>query len=196
MTPEEFETLTGRPLASAAFDCHGASLQLVRALRAGGELLGLTSARVARGNATGMFSQHSWVVLGHDCYDRKTRILDPTLWCYEEKEPYVWEGTLADGVHHPHGAGSVWNYGRPPPPTGPKIELAVDPGEVARMFLEMAAPDGLDRRGWEVLLHGPVNNWPAREIIEAALDTPALTAILPVDIVGMVTDRNPGGLYW
>lgn len=26
-------------------------------------------------------------------------------------------------------------------------------------------------------------------------DTPALSAVVPIDRIGMLTDRNPGGLY-
>jgi hypothetical protein len=28
------------------------------------------------------------------------------------------------------------------------------------------------------------------------MDTEALRALIPVDIRGMLTDRNPNGLYW
>lgn len=38
-------------------------------------------------------------------------------------------------------------------------------------------------------------NWPAAEIIAAIDDTKALSALVPIDILGMLTDRNPSGLY-
>jgi hypothetical protein len=62
--------------------------------------------------------------------------------------------------------------------------------------MELAAPDGLDIRGWHVLAHSPVRGWPAAEIIGAMYDTPRLKMIPPIDIVGMLTDKNPNGLYW
>jgi hypothetical protein len=44
--------------------------------------------------------------------------------------------------------------------------------------------------------HAPVLGWPAGEIIEAVCDTPGLgEVIVPVDRIGMLTDRNPDGLY-
>jgi hypothetical protein len=40
-----------------------------------------------------------------------------------------------------------------------------------------------------------VEGWPAAEIIDAIYNTPELTTWVPIDIVGMLTDRNPKGLY-
>jgi hypothetical protein len=51
-----------------------------------------------------------------------------------------------------------------------------------------------DRQGWSVLAHAPVGGWPAGEIIDAMCES-GLDAVIPIDIVGMVTDRNPQGLY-
>lgn len=67
--------------------------------------------------------------------------------------------------------------------------------KLAREFLEMAAPQGLDRDGWHALAHAPVLGWPSDEIIAAMYRTPALKLLPPIDIVGMATDLNPGGLY-
>jgi hypothetical protein len=40
-----------------------------------------------------------------------------------------------------------------------------------------------------------MEGWPSSEIIAAMDDTDELRALVPIDILGMVTDRNPGGLY-
>lgn len=187
MSPDEFRDLTGRPLTDFAQDCHAAALSLARELGRG---------RVARGTCQGVGAQHSWFVDGDDCYDEHATLLDPVLWSYQNVEPYVWKGTQEDSPFHvPHGHGSIWQFGQPPLPLKPVIELAVDPGEDARHFLEFAAPRGLDLAGWSVLLHSPVEGWPAAEIVATAYDTPRLKSIIPIDIVGMLTDINPGGLY-
>ena len=41
----------------------------------------------------------------------------------------------------------------------------------------------------------PVEDWPAGEIFAAMDDTEGLKALVPIDKLGMLTDRNPGGLY-
>lgn len=122
MTPAEFEEAVGRPLVAFRFRCHEASLALVRS----GVLP--EGARVARGSCPGVGGQHSWVVLGGDCYDRKAQVIDPTLWCYDNAVREIWKGR-------------------------------------------------------------------ADEIIGAMYDDERLSALVPIDIVGMITDRNPGGLY-
>lgn len=54
----------------------------------------------------------------------------------------------------------------------------------------------LDRRAWHLLAsQAPVLGWPAAEIIAAMDDTEELSAFVPIDRLGMLTDRNPGGLY-
>jgi hypothetical protein len=45
------------------------------------------------------------------------------------------------------------------------------------------------------LLGSPVHGWPAAEIVAAIADTPSLAAYVPIDLLGMLTDRNPGKLY-
>ena len=43
--------------------------------------------------------------------------------------------------------------------------------------------------------HAPLNGWPFGEFIAAMDDTPDVTALVPIDLLGMYTDRNPSGLY-
>lgn len=176
------------PLDEWALQCHAASLKLVQH----GDL---GACRVARGGCTGVGGQHSWVVLGDDCYDDRAVIIDPTLWSYDITVQGVWVGTYRDGRHRPHGKGSIWNWGRPSYPTGEVIELT--PREPlsanAEIFLELLGP--LDYEGWCQLAHAPVGMWPAGEILAAIDDTEALTGRVPIDILGMITSRNPKGLY-
>ena len=173
------------PLDQWKHNCHGASLALVKSAIGG---------RVARGWCLGVMSQHSWVVLG-DCYDYKAVIIDPTLWSYDPKVKGVWVGTLAHGKHKPHGVGSIWAYGKPAPPVDAPIKLRPKKplSGNAQFFLALVGP--LDYRGWGTLANGPMEDWPAGEILAAMDDTPALSALVPVDKLGMLTDRNPGGLY-
>lgn len=177
------------PFERWAHQCHAVSLAIVRA----GFVPG---GRVARGTCTGVMSQHSWIVAGDDCYAADARIIDPTLWSYDSAVDGVWYGTARDGRHVPHGGtGSIWTYGKPTHAGGDTITLT--PAEPlsaeARRFLRMVEP--LDRTGWSVLLHAPVDGWPAGEIVAAASDTPALAALVPIDLLGMLTDRNPSGGY-
>lgn len=41
----------------------------------------------------------------------------------------------------------------------------------------------------------PTPGWPAAEIVAAMCETPNLQSLVSVDLAGMLTDRNPGGLY-
>jgi hypothetical protein len=42
-----------------------------------------------------------------------------------------------------------------------------------------------------------MTGWPAREVLEAFLDQhPTMAPLVPIDLVGMLTDRNPQELYW
>lgn len=180
--------MVGRPLESFAGDCHRASLALVRS-----GVFGRT--RVARGGTSGVPFQHSWVVLGWDCYDPAAEILDPTLWAYLGEPPQIWEGCADERPHVPHGAGSIWDYGRPRHAVDKPIELGCDNlSSAAADFLALLGP--LDYRGWSVLAHAPVGDWPAGEIITAMCQHPKLRMIPPINIVGMVTDLNPLSLYW
>jgi hypothetical protein len=123
-------------------------------------------------------------------------VVDITLWSYDPAAPVIYVAKASKRPHTPHGAGSIWQYGPPPEPVGPIIELAVDPGDAGRDFLRLAAPDGLDQRGWGVLAHAPVQGWPAKDTFTAMNATPKLSALIPIDILGMVTDVNPKELYF
>lgn len=190
VTVDEIEAVIGTKQETWAHNCHGVSLSIVQSGVFG-------PSRVARGWCRGVGGQHSWVILGMDCYDPDAQIIDATLWSYDETVEGVWTGTYGDGRHHPHGEGSIWQYGCPAPPTGKVIELTpLTPlSRRAADFLHMASPKGLDRTGWNVLAHAPVEGWPAAEIIAAMDNTPDLTHLVPIDILGMLTDRNPGGVY-
>jgi hypothetical protein len=182
------------PLDDWKYQCHSASVKLMRSGSFG-------TCRVARGSANGVAGQHSWLVLGDDCYAARAAIIDPTLWSYDSTVNGVWVGSYRDGRHTPHGKGSIWQWGRPDEAVGPVVELTPRQpfSRAARDFLDLLGP--LDFNGWVMLAHAPVEGWPAGEIIDALCDTPDPTtagtfeAYVPVDIVGMVTDRNPRGLY-
>lgn len=166
-----------------AGQCHAASLRIVRQ--------GVfPSARVARGTCPRVRSQHSWVVVGDDCYSSTALIVDPTM------EPgKVWFGCALDALHHPHGEGSIWAWGRPRRMGGPVIELTPKDqlSRDARAFLELLGP--LDLAGWRLLANAPVKGWPAGEIFAAMSDTEEMESWIPIDILGMTTLRNPGRLY-
>lgn len=177
------------PLEPYAHQCHAASLALVKS--------GLLPEdwRVARGTCIGVGGQHSWAT-GPDPYAKYAGVVDVTRWSYEDgAEPYVWKGTAEHGEYRPHGSGSIVDYGKPVSAGGEVIKLT--PSEPlsasARAFLRMVEP--LDLRGWQTLAHAPVGGWPAAEILAAMDDTKKLTALIPIDVLGMITDRNPGNLY-
>jgi len=189
-SPETLARVIGCPTAHWAGSCHSVSHALVRSGEFG-------RARVARGTAPGVGSQHSWIVLGDDCYDPEAVIVDPTIeWWQKLPDPEILVARAAILDHRPHGGGSIWEWGRPCGTGGPEIELADTSqlGEAARAFLHMLGP--LDRQGWAMLAHAPVGGWPAKEIITAMAQTEEISALVPVDITGMITDLNPRGLYW
>jgi hypothetical protein len=171
-------------------NCHAASLAIVRS--------GLLpkGARVARGLHPGaMPHQHSWVAVG-DPYTPDVMVVDATLWSYNGTEPSLLTGGSKELLYRPHGGqGNIWDYGRPAPATGKIIRLRADLSGEARRFLDLLEP-GLDIQGWRVLAHAPVAGWPAAEIIGAMYDDERLSPLVPIDVVGMITDRNPNGLYW
>lgn len=184
---EKIEEAIDIPQEEWRHNCHAVSLAIVKSDLTEGPR------RVARGTVDWVASQHSWVVLGNDCYDSDATIIDATLWSYRPEVPVVYIGTVDTYKHRPHGAGSIWTYGRPHEPTGKIIELGGALSREARDFLDMLGP--LDLDGWSVLLHAPVEGWPSKEIITAACANPKLRSFVPVDIEGMVTDNNPYGLY-
>lgn len=189
LSVEAVEARIGVPFVKWYHQCHSISLAMVKAKM-------FPEARVARGSCDTVRGQHSWVVLGTDVYDRDAQIVDPTLFSYDPTVNGIWTGTLADGRHRPHGHGSIWDFGRPPPATAdpvaltPKTPLSQD----AALFVDILGP--LDHHGWAYLVnHCPMGDWPAAEIIAAIDDTESLSMLIPIDILGMLTDRNPGGLY-
>lgn len=174
-------------------NCHGISLEVVRNRDKLGE--GWERARVARGFAKNVPSQHSWVVLGDDPYSHVVPVVDPTMWHYMQAPPSIWHGTNYR-MHAPHGSyGTIWDKGMPPHPEREVMELegADKLSEEARSFLDVLGP--MDLHGWMWLANAPVQGWPASEIIGAMYDDVRMRAFPPIDIVGMLTDRNPRGLY-
>lgn len=140
-------------------------------------------------------NQHSWVVLGENCYDPRAEILDPTLWSYDNaRSPLLLLTDMTRQTHQPHGSGSIFSAGMPSSRGGEPIELDQNAlGADARRFLALLEP--LDVQGWMQLVHSPVQGWPAGEIIAAAYADQRLRALVPIDILGMTTDLNPKGLY-
>lgn len=183
MTVEEFESAVGQPLTDFALNCHAASVKLVRSGAVG-------TSRVARGTCPGVGGQHSWVVLGNNCFDRSATVIDPTLWSYDSDVKGVWVGSASDRPHIPFGSGSIWNWSRPIWKGGPIIRLDAELSEPAAFFLRMVGP--LDREGWGLLAHCPVGDWPAAEILGAMYDDERVSQLVPIDIIGMATDRMPG----
>jgi hypothetical protein len=187
----------GVPPEHWANQCHKVSIRLLRTGAFG-------PGRVARGVAEGIGSQHSWIVLDWNVYDPEAVLVDPTRVATLRDRgadgagdmplitvDYAWKLT-----NRPHGKGSIWAYGRPQYPTGEVIELApsFELSKGALKFLEIMGP--LDRLGWMQLASGPMQEWPAGEILAAIADTPALgRTVPPIDHLGMLTSRNPDELY-
>jgi hypothetical protein len=188
LTVGEVEEAIG-PLEGWAGNCHGASLALVRS--------GLLpeGSRVARGFAKGVGSQHSWALVTPEMvYDPLNWVVDVTLWGYVPKAQRLYIARAGDWPHVPHGFGRLAYLG--PDPTGPILSLDVPISRGAEMFLQMYAPAGLDRQAWMTLLNGPMQGWPSAELVAAAARTKELKAYIPIDILGLLTDENPGSLYW
>lgn len=170
-----------------AKQCHAISIAIVKSGIFG------KKARVARGWAKGVGSQHSWIALG-DIYSLTDTIIDPTLWSYDDEVDGVWVGTLADEIHHPHGEGSIWDAGKPVHQGRETIVFdRTGLSAIATGFLDMVEP--LDMGGWSVLLNGAQLGWPSNEIVQAAAKQKAFDCIIKIDILGMRTNLNPGGLY-
>lgn len=189
VTVATIEDAIGVPFARWAHHCHAISLAIVKARI-------FPVARVARGVTVGVGSQHSWIVLGTDCYDPDADVYDPTLWSYVPEIDGIWTGTARERPHLPHGSGLVYNAPMPRPGRGLTIELTPPEGgwsSEARAFLSVLGP--LDIRGWLQVANLPVQGWPAAEILGALDDDRRTTALVPIDVLGMLTDRNPQGLY-
>jgi hypothetical protein len=176
-----------------AHDCHAVSWGLIRSglLGTGGPNL-----RVARGACRGVGGQHSWVVMG-DPYDETATIVDLTLWSYDAKQPRIWIGSMLSGLHRPKGFQLIFDGPKPDAGSDPPLLLDTENmSDRARTFIQMIGP--LDARGWvELWSRCGMLGWPSAEILDAFLTQyPDLTALVPIDIVGMVTDRNPQETYW
>lgn len=180
------------PFEEWAHNCHAVSIALVKA-----KVFGYS--RVARGvcKDSGLALQHSWIVLDPDVYRPSAPIVDPTLWSYDSSVQGIWVGSIARGKRHrPKGMGSIWKYGHPPncsPADAIRLTPSFQLSPLAQYFLKLLGP--LDRRGWMMLADGPMQGWPAGEIVLAMLETPALRSDVPIDIAGMLTNLNPKGLY-
>lgn len=175
------------PLERWYHRCHEASLELVCS--------GIAD-RVARGICPVVGGQHSWAVIGVNCYREGSRWIDPTLWSYTESNPCILVGELGDEHgHRPHGHGSIWEWGRPIAGDGNQITLRpkIALSQKAISFLRLIGP--LDITGWLALAKAPIGGWPAAEIFAAMDDTEKLSALVPIDILGMTTNRNPGSMY-
>lgn len=183
--PEEWAKAIGVPLTDWKDRCHEISLACIRA--------DLVEGRVARGWAQGIGGQHSWIATG-DPYDPADLIVDPTWWCWNQPDPTILQTNIRMGAHVPHGYGNIWSYGRPDRAEGPIVAPPEGLSKAAMDFLDLIGP--MDKRGWQVLLNAPVLGWPAAEIIEAASHVSELAANIPIDVLGMLTDQNPGEVYW
>jgi hypothetical protein len=184
----EIENAIG-PIQGFAHNCHGASLALVRS--------GLLpeGSRVARGFAKGVISQHSWALVAPDMiYDPQNYVVDITLWSYVPEVPRLYIAKAAKS-HIPKGQGMLRTM-PDPAKVGPLVETDVELSKAAKSFLESWAPNGMDMANWYHLLNGPMQGWPSKDIVTAAYHTKQLQAVIPIDIVGLLTDINPNGLYW
>jgi hypothetical protein len=196
--PDRLAELIGAPYQDWTSRCHEISLKLLRTGEFG-------RGRIARGRAAGVASQHSWIVLGDDCYNPEAVVVDPTVRLWLQRagidggspdRPLILVDYARNLSHRPHGGGLIWEEAGPPPePTGDVIELTPTTplSREARDFLDSLGP--LDIHGWMTVAHYPVQGWPAGEIFAAMDDTKPLSSLIPIDILGMATDRNPEGLY-
>jgi hypothetical protein len=200
------QKVAGHNGESWAHNCHLASIQIVKS--------GLyPGSRVARGAARGVGGQHSWVVLARDediladCYAEQAKILDPTLWSYDAAVTEIWTGRNLRR-HMPHGLGTMELDFLPTydGTSRDEIEMPAAIAETlsykARDFLLKVGAMGyssrriaLPPRNWMAIANAPILGWPAAEINEAMYRTPGLSPFTRIDIVGMLTTINPGGLY-
>ncbi|MFT4011247.1 MAG: hypothetical protein QM655_14525 [Nocardioidaceae bacterium] len=137
-----------------------------------------------------------------DCYDEDATIIDLTAWSYDMDVSRVWVTSMTESPHRPHGYGPpLIEWGCPEGGGGEHIGLTpTEPlGAEARFWVDTMFRNevgNLDRRFWSNLVnHAPMVGWPAGEVIAAMDDTEELSALVPIDILGMTTNRNPMGLY-
>ena len=184
--PERLGKLIGSAPENWAGNCHSVSLALLKTGEFG-------EGRIARGSVQGIASQHSWLILSDDVYDQDAVIVDPTILPATRYEMTIAVDVARCLTNRPHGSGRIWDWGRPWAHSASYIDLAVPLAGEAKAFMDLIGP--LDILGWMQLAGAPMQGWPAGEIIAAMRQTPALKACVPVDIAGMLTAENPGGLY-
>ena len=175
--------------------CHAASLKLVKSGVIG------EFARVARGTHPDIGGQHSWVVVSEDVYDEYATIIDPTMWSYTGREPqFDIYDAAEDADYFPKGGEERWDFSDIPAVQDYSKIITLEREVFDKLpdyaKMQMWRIGSMDLRGWSTLANGPMLGWPSRPIIEAMLDTPKLAALVPIDIQGMVTMRNPSNLYF
>lgn len=182
------EKAIGIPRDKWANRCHEVAYALLVS-----SLMDDVTARMARGWAQGISSQHSWIVTGNDVYDKTAKIIDPTYASNRGSRPMI---MIVDNLtsHSPHGYGEFSKF---PESKGGKEFLPEFVSPSTRLWADMASMEvgPLDAFWWAKMFSGPMGGWPSRELVNWAYEEPALRALIPIDIVGMLTDRNPRGLY-
>lgn len=155
----------------------------------------LPTCRVVVGFVSGVEGEHSWVTTSWDVYDKYALIVDPTMWTFRADIPDVWMGTLHDGLHHPKGEGFIWDSGYPENSSFQDTILLPQNGlsTYAKYFLSRVEP--LNVAGWTALMRLPMQGWPAGEILARMKEVPTLAPLVPEDLEGMLTEKNPGNLY-
>lgn len=176
------------PLGHWHFNAHRVCLDIVRS--------GLFPySRVVEGSARGVHGTHHWLTLSEDVYDKYGTIVDPTLWCHDPSLQGVWIGTLQEEIHHPRGEGYIWDHSYPENSSFKGTVSLNKEGlsTQAKYFLSRVEPLNLD--GWRRLMRSPMQGWPAGEIIDQMKHSAELAAIVPEELEGMLTNRNPSGAW-
>lgn len=195
MNAEEVAKAISIPLERWHGQCHTVSLAIVKK-----KLFG--PSRVARGTCEGVGSQHSWVVLSArpgSMYEKSTPLLDPTLWTYRDDVEGLFFGTCASKWHTPKGAGDLWAFGCPQSPGGEEL-IPKEPitGSATSFLRFLKTTAGTLSYGFWMRFFSqcPMANPPIlRDLIDACYRDERIRGAIPVDIVGMLTDHNPSGLY-
>lgn len=202
VTLRRLRALTANEIAHAidwtptgwAQQCHAVSAAIVKS-----SLFEPGTCRVARGSCSGVGGQHSWVVFGNP-YDEKVLLLDCTLWSYDPDAPMVYaqRGTAGGANrwrYRPKGWGSHWQTGIPQTDYEHDMTPAALDGDPLIALFRQHVGGPLSRRWWAQFLDGPVGGWPYPEWLPILAADPALAPLIPVDVLGMGTYLNPGGLY-